>query len=495
MNNLYPITRGSSSPTASSAEELPAEVRIEAGTSCCRGIAMAHDKGTKSVVEQGVGDPMALMAKEMNRLSLQEREQAYEDLHGVSAMVNETPELIAAALQLMEHHLRSIRHKPAYNLAEANREEYVEDAKLRLMFLRAERFDVEKAANRLVQWLKWKLDLFGEELLCRKHIGLDQLDADARFMVDTGIMQFLPVRDSCGRVVQVVACNNKRHWGRSSKALLQMFFYMSMVAAEDEANQKNGLVHIVYGLGKNTLPTASSTPNHGELDEKYEVLGYSSITTCLPLRWDAVHFLTTSRAVQHAPALYVNTIGWHIRARLRVHVGSHLECQHGLLSFGVPSRLLPFTAEGELKKNNHKKWIQRRIVKDQAVLYRQPYDALYVFPGIDLPGRNDVLLGKGQPLQDHAGNRRLHELVETFFDEYNSAAKDGGRADVARKILHELKNSCTFGGVGSGNNRNGCRFLHLSEVCGWWEEVTDEDAMIKTICNRIRNLRLQKKLR
>jgi hypothetical protein len=253
-------------------------------------------------------------------------------------MVHETSELIAAAQQIMEHHLQSIRHKPAYILAETNRKEYVQDASFRLMFLRAERFDVAKAASRLVRWLKWKLDLFGEERLCQKHIGLDQLDADARFMVESGIMQFLPVRDSCGRVVQVVACNNKRHWGRSSKALLQMFFYMSMVAAEDETNQKNGLVHIVYGLGETTVPTASSSPNPGEIDEKYEILGYSSITACLPLRWDAVHFLTACRALQLAPALYVNTIGWHVRARLRVHVGSHLECQYGLLSFPLLSR-------------------------------------------------------------------------------------------------------------------------------------------------------------
>jgi hypothetical protein len=488
------MTRGSSSPTASFAQELPAEVRIGAGTSCSGGIAKARDTGTKSVVEQGAGDPMALMAKEMNRLSLQEREQAYEDLHGVSAMVNETPELVAAALQIMEHHLQSIRHKPAYILAEANRKEYVQDASLRLMFLRAERFDVAKAATRLVRWLKWKLDLFGEERLCQKHIGLDQLDADARFMVETGMTQVLPARDSCGRVVQVVACKYKRHWGRSSKALLQMFFYMSMVAAEDEANQKNGLVHIVYGLGM-AQPPIDSSAEHGNIDEKYEILGYTSITTCLPLRWDAVHFVTDSRALQHGPALYVNTIGWHVRARLRVHVGSHLECQYGLLSFGVPSMLLPFTDECELKTNNHKKWIQRRLVKDHEILRRQQSNALYVFPGIDLPGRNDVLLGKGQPLQDHPGNRRLHEIMHSYFDEYNSAPKDGGRANVARKIMYELKNSCTFGGVGGGNNRNVCRFLQLSEICGWWEEVTDEDALIKTVCNRIRNLRQRKKLR
>jgi hypothetical protein len=444
-----------------------------------------------SVVELEDGDPMELMAKEMNRLSLQERERAYEDLHGVSVMVHESPELIHAALPTMEYHLQRIRHKPAYTLAEAHRKEYVQDANFRLMFLRAERFDVEKAANRLVRWLTWKLDLFGKEKLCEKHIGLDQLDADARVMVETGIMQILPERDSCGRAVQALALRYRYHWGKSSKALLQMFFYIAMVAAEDETNQKNGMVIILYGLGIEMSPIDPSALGH--IDEKYEILGYSSITTCLPIRWDAVHFLTTSRALQYSMAMFTKTIGWHVRARLRVHIGSHLEGQYGLLSFGLPSSLLPFTDECELKTNNHKKWIQRRLVKDHEVLRRQQSNPNYVFPGIDLPGRNDVLLGQGRPIQDHSGNRRLHELVETYFGEYNNAPKDGGKADVARKIILEIRKPPALGGAAS--IRSQARFLQLSKFRGWWEEVTDEDVQIEKVCNRLRNARQRKTLK
>jgi hypothetical protein len=517
------------------------------------------------IVDEEHGDPMDLVAKEMYLLSLQEREKAYEDIHGVSAMVHETPELTAASLQTMEHYLQSITsttttrdHKPsAYQLALVqNRHDYVQDAKLRLMFLRAERFHVEKAANRLLRWLDWKLELFGIEKLCQAHIGLAELNADARFMVETGMMQLLPARDNCDRLVQVVAYRYHRYWNRSSKALLQMFFYMAMIAAEDEMNQKNGVVNIIYALGKEQ-PPLNSVKSESELswsssnkqcaaaavgnvasggdpifiDEKYEVLGFASLTTCLPVRWDAMHYLTTSRVMQFVPALYTKTMGWHVRARLRVHIGSHLECQYGLLTFGVPSTLLPFTVEGELKTNNHKKWIQRRLVKDRAVSLschhpirqpqkksqkkrqpqQQPQPPHYpssefvvvvappptpnVFSGIDLPCRNDVLLGQGQPIQDHAGNRHLQELLEANLDEYNNTPKDGGRADLARKIIFEIKHSssCGASATTSCGHGGGARFLQFSsKYRGWWEEVTEEEALILNVCNRFRNVRKRK---
>ena len=137
----------------------------------------------------------------------------------------------------------------------------------------------EQAANRFVKWLEWKIDLFGEELHGESHMGLDQLDAGARFMVETGIMQIFPERDCCGRLVQAVAINYHRHWSRSSKALLQTFFCISMIAAEDEPIKKNGVVHIIYGLGKEQ-PHA----DHGEIDEMYDALGCSSITMCVHIR-------------------------------------------------------------------------------------------------------------------------------------------------------------------------------------------------------------------
>jgi hypothetical protein len=79
-------------------------------------------------------DPTAVIAQAMNTLSMQEREQAYEDMHGVSAMVLETPQMIAETLHQMEQCLQKIHHKPGYDLAVTIRGDYARDPKLRLMF-------------------------------------------------------------------------------------------------------------------------------------------------------------------------------------------------------------------------------------------------------------------------------------------------------------------------------------------------------------------------
>jgi hypothetical protein len=57
--------------------------------------------------------------------------------------------------------------KPAYEQAERMTKGYVTDSKFRLMFLRANRFDAEKAATRLVNFMEGKLEYFGPGALAR----------------------------------------------------------------------------------------------------------------------------------------------------------------------------------------------------------------------------------------------------------------------------------------------------------------------------------------
>jgi hypothetical protein len=89
----------------------------------------------QNLVDDKEEDPTALIAKTMNHLSLMERDQAYEDMHGVSAAVQETPELISKALNVMEQSLLTIRHKNACDMALSIQKGYVQDPQLCLMFL------------------------------------------------------------------------------------------------------------------------------------------------------------------------------------------------------------------------------------------------------------------------------------------------------------------------------------------------------------------------
>ena len=126
------------------------------------GMGMGRTTIQGSTTDGADGDTTtALIAQEMNRLSAQEREQVYEGLHGVSATIHETPKLIEGGLLEMEKQLQSMpsSKKLAYDLAQFMRHDYVQDPTLQLMFLRADRFDAQKAAKRFIEWFQWKLDL------------------------------------------------------------------------------------------------------------------------------------------------------------------------------------------------------------------------------------------------------------------------------------------------------------------------------------------------
>jgi hypothetical protein len=439
-----------------------------------------NDASSGPPLNEKYEDPETLIARAINQLSLQDRELAYEDLHGVAAGINETPAFIEESLQKMEQSLQGVRHKPAYDAALTMQADYVHDPKLLLMFLRADRFDAEKAAKRFTLWLDWKSKLFGQERLCQRHIGLDDLDDDARWTVKSGFFQMLPERDSRGRLIISVASNYRCRVHRSTQSFLQMAFYSAMRFAEDEANQKSGVVIVCYCLG----PTAK------EFDDRHTTWEVSKLTLCTPTRLEAIHYCTSTSGMQYVWDL-VKGFGVFNRARIRIHFGTHMECQYALLCFGLPSHLLPFTSEGELKTCEHKSWVQRTVMKDHEVKRGA------TFSGLELPRRNDVLLGQGKPLQAHPGNQRFRELVELYLDEYDKASRvrNGDSKIVIRKFLYEIQcPSSNSGGAPNGVTYHceGARFLRRRDdnlKSGWWIEVTDEKVLIEKVASAFRTFR------
>jgi hypothetical protein len=129
------------------------------------------------------------------------------------------------------------------------------------------------------------------------------------------------------------------------------------------------------------------------------------------------------------------------------------------MAFGVPVQVLPVTYDGKLKTMNHLRWIARRQVKDTKMI-----DKTGVFDGVDLPGRDDVLLGRGRTFQDHPGSVKLRDIVNFFLEEYKPASKPDKKA-IAWKVVEAIKG-------------RGCRFLKR-DADDWWVEVSDENAQEK----------------
>jgi hypothetical protein len=147
-------------------------------------------------------DASAMLAKEMNQLSVEDREKVLEDIHGIARAVDEPLDYVKNSLVLLEEELSKItlRNKAAFDIAQLQSKEYVSSEKLRMMFLRAESFDAYKAASHMVRFFDEKLNIFGAEKLT-KDIVLADLDPDDIAALEKGFYQVLPEKDSAGRKV------------------------------------------------------------------------------------------------------------------------------------------------------------------------------------------------------------------------------------------------------------------------------------------------------
>ena len=158
-------------------------------------------------------DVDALLAKEMATMSVQEREQAVDDIHGVSEVIHEKPGFVRVKIQEMEMELSKhiTRGKEAYMQAEAQNKEFVTCVKFRLKFLRAEMFDARLAARRMIRFFEEKKKLFGPAKLT-KEIKLSDLDKEDRTFLESGIFQIMPQRDQAGRriVMWMAMIRNKK---------------------------------------------------------------------------------------------------------------------------------------------------------------------------------------------------------------------------------------------------------------------------------------------
>lgn len=143
------------------------------------------------------------LREEIASMPVEERRNAEHDLHGMASQIVETPELLDEKLELFEEKLvtMDIPEREAYEMALFANPEYVASERFLLMFLRADGFDEEAAARRMVRYWDRKVDLFGTENAFRPLnflLNFKEKDVDA---VIGGGIRLLPHRDESGRAI------------------------------------------------------------------------------------------------------------------------------------------------------------------------------------------------------------------------------------------------------------------------------------------------------
>jgi hypothetical protein len=129
------------------------------------------------------------------------------------------------------------------------------------------------------------------------------------------------------------------------------------------------------------------------------------------------------------------------------------------MAYGIDVASFPLSPDGEVKTTHHLKWLAKRKIKEAAL------QTVGSFSGIDLPGRNDVLLGRGKPFRQHPGNVRMRELVDLYKEEYKRAPV-GQKSNISDKIVQAtmIKEHSLF---------------LKRQPDGWWVQVSQNEAREK----------------
>jgi hypothetical protein len=138
-----------------------------------------------------------------------------------------------------------------------------------------------------------------------------------------------------------------------------------------------------------------------------------------------------------------------------------------LMTYGIPTDLLPVNFKNEIKRSNHLEVIRMLRLKEERARMHGKSDDCVVLPFV-----NDVLYGKGGPSQDRPGNMKLKMTVDELLPMYNTIDKTE-KYELAKHVVETVK-------------ERGGRFL--SKDSGVWMIVPDDAARSK-VATLFRNRR------
>jgi len=163
-----------------------------------------------------------LLASEMNKLSVQERSSALDDIHCVGEHQEETPEIIEQSLREFDHYVKTIAAaNRIYCVALKQNRSYVEDQLFRLKFLRANMFNARKAVDQMMDFLHQKALYFGESKVARD-IAPGDMNREVVELMRSGFFQVLKDQDRSGRVILYSSSFNRLPPGCHIKTVVRV---------------------------------------------------------------------------------------------------------------------------------------------------------------------------------------------------------------------------------------------------------------------------------
>ena len=235
-------------------------------------------------------------------------------------------------------------------------------------------------------------------------------------------------------------------------------WYITQVTLQDEDAQLKGFVAALYSIGTKTKM------------DRVTLWKALQLAHVFPTRYVAMHFCYDNPNLKWMISVASTVFETRTRTRFRCHYGTNVECIYKLMTFGIPSDILPVTSAGKLRLDFHREFLktQKAREKQQAILENTQR--------IVVPESLDVLLGRGRTFRSNPGNVRFHNVIDKHFERYEQSNRTV-KLVLSEEVVIEIK-------------KLGSRFLKQTET--GWIQVDDDFARVR-VAHAFRNRRLSAK--
>ncbi|VEU43984.1 unnamed protein product [Pseudo-nitzschia multistriata] len=365
-----------------------------------------------------------ILSKELLALTLRDRNEITEEIHGVSSMaVEETPELLIRSLSMLEEELQVMPEskKKYYTKALSLPDSYVQKDRFKLRFLRTCLFRPKEAAERIIKHLTNIAECFGEQCLQRP-VCLDDFTKSEQRTMKKGGLQLLPYRDRAGRRI-LISFPTDHISGLTPDVRVKISLYLTSIVTtnghvEDLETQRKGIVVIMwfdpeFKMGGGMTGSAVKRLKH------QAPVRASAFHICAPktLKFRFGRFLVTKSAVL---------------PRIRLHLGSPMELLYTLNSFGIPSQNLPITNGGQIKTTYIIQWFKTRKIIESGNAESKIV--------VESPHSSDVVFKRGGGAVHNAGNSKFRSIIQKKYEEGDFTYK------TQSALVDELQKELTLGG-------------------------------------------------
>lgn len=407
-----------------------------------------------------------ILSEGLLRLSFRERNNVNEEIHGVRDAFpewKERTEPMELSLLDMELELESILLEKSNYDCGLRLHHIPANRQLRQAFLRCELYDVKKAAQRLVIYVRFIRGIcacgggvagctcgsFGNgenhgRIQASKWFTPKEYSA-----LKSGVIQLMPYRDRSGRRVLIVfsAC-----FRVSITTRVKIIIYLTTGASEDVESQKRGFVILVWpGMCDSVKP--SKVGILPSVDNRRKAM---EVQNALPMRFVCMHFgFADSPLMKVVKIVLVSFMIRNYRQRFNLITGTKMELGYKIMGFGIHPSMIPLTDGGTVRTTNHFQWLEARECIESCPYGSFQTDAVGRVT-VECPGINDVLFNRGKSCQFHPGNATFKGMLEAKKNQH-LVANQMEKKKLAAEIMEEVV------------SRNG-RFLYW-EKPGWWVKI------------------------